>query len=265
MAQWLGWRAAFLLPLVLVAAATVALWGPLCRAPGREARPWSSTEWSTARAAGVVAGAMAGLTWAAAAAAAGNRWAILVVALSVVALGVRLARVLPPGSVRFAPGAPAIVAVTTLVALAFQALGAYLPLLMASVHHVGPTLTGISLTVNGTFWALGSNIASRDRVRAQVSPGRVVALGMVIMALGSTGPVLYALGYVGLVPAMATWALSATGMGLANNTLSVELVRVAAEDERGRVTAARTVGAAVGTGAAARYTGERWSPATPPT
>ncbi|MEO7069945.1 MAG: MFS transporter [Nostocoides sp.] len=254
-AQWWGWRAAFLLPLVLVAVATVALWAPLRRAPGREPRPWTSTEWSTSRAALVVAAAMAGLTWGAAAAAAGDRWALIVVALSAVALTVRLARVLPAGTGRFAPGIPAIVGVTVLVAVAFQALGAYLPLLMAAVHHVGPTLTGISLSVTGLFWALGSNIASRDAVRGRFTPGRVVGLGMVVMAIGSAGPLLYALGYAGLGLAMALWAVSATGMGLVNNTLSVELVRVSAVDERGRTTAARTVGAAVGTGAATAYGG----------
>src|SRR5580765_1926989 len=254
-AQWLGWRAAFLLPLILVAGATAALCPPLRRAPGREVRPWTSTEWSTSRAALVVATAMAGVTWGVAAAASGSRWALLVLALSVGALVFRLARVLPVGSARLSRGAPAIVGITVLVATAFQSLGAYLPLLMAAVHHVGPTLTGISLTVTGIFWALGSNIASRDAVRGGFSPGRVVGLGMVVMAIGSTGPLLYALGYAGLAVAMATWAVSAVGMGLVNNTLSVELVRVSAADERGRTTAARTVGAAVGSGAATAYGG----------
>lgn len=253
--QWWGWRAAFLVPLVLAVPAVLALSAPLRRAPGRRRRPWTSTEWSTSRAAAVVAAAMAGLTWAAAAAAAGSRWAILVLAVSATAVGWRLARVLPAGTARLDPGVPAIVAVTILVTTAFQALGAYLPLLLASVRHVSPTLTGVSLTVTGVFWALGSNLASREAVRIRFSPGRVVASGMVVMAAGSTGPLLYALGFVGLLPAMVSWALSATGMGLVNNTLSVELVRLSAEDERGRTTAARTVGAAVGTGAATAYGG----------
>lgn len=245
-AQWLGWRAAFLLPLIMLIAVVPALLPALRRATARGAREWSASERATVRAAALVAGAIAMLTWGTSAGASGEFWGSAGAAAALFVIAVRLAHVLPAGSLRGERGAPALVLATLLVSLAFSALGSYLPLLLATVRGASPAIAGVTLTITGIFWAVGSNVSSRDAVRARFSPGQVAAAGMAVMTLGGFGPLLLALDVVSLTVAMGGWALAATGMGLVNNTLAVHLTVLVPDEERGRYLAGRTVAAAVG-------------------
>lgn len=128
----------------------------------------------------------------------------------------------------------------------FAGLGTYIPLMLVSVHHVGPRLAGISLAVTGTLWAAGSALASRDAVRSATTPAQRVRAGLLLMATGSLGPLALALGAVGLGPGMLGWAVSALGMGLAFNTLSVHTVEIAPAGAQGEVNAAATLAASIG-------------------
>ena len=70
--DWVGWRAAFLLPLLLLGLAIPALLPAIRLAQGREQRPWTTQEWATIRAAAIVASAIAVLTWGVSAGASGS-------------------------------------------------------------------------------------------------------------------------------------------------------------------------------------------------
>lgn len=245
-AQWWGWRGAFLVPLLLLVPTVVALVPVLRAAPGRIEPRRGDDARSRLLASGVVAAAIGVLTWAAAAAASGTGWAWVAVLGALLGIGLRLRRVLPAGTLRAAPGAPAIVLVTLLVAFAFGAISAFLPLLLTEVRHEPPVIAGVSMTVTGIFWAVGANLASRDRIRQRWSAGRLAATGMALLALGGVGPALLAAGRIGLAPAMALFACCAVAIGMVSNTLSVRLVDAVAPEERGRYVSGRTVAAAVG-------------------
>ena len=158
------------------------------------------------------------------------------------------ARALPPGTLRVARGVPAVLAVRLLVAAAFTAVGGVIPLMLVQTQDASTAVAGVSLSVTGTLWALGSWLNSVDRVQAGVSAPARVRLGAGLIAAGSLGPVLLSLDLVGLVPGMLGWAVAALGMGIVSPTVSTQLLALAPAAEHGRVSAAQ--GLAVSTGVA---------------
>jgi MFS family permease len=255
LAEWAGWRVAFLAPLLLAVPAAFALAPPIRRAPGRPPRRWTRSEHARIVTAALVAAAIATLTWSAAAAADGDVRAIVVAASSVLAIALLLHRVLPRGTLALAPGTPALVGQSLVVSLAFAAAGGFLPLLFASVLHLPAWLVGSSLSVTGIFWALGSNAVSSDRAQARLSRARATRLGALLIAGGSVGPLLVALDVLPYADGLVLWAVAATGMGMANNSLAVQLIAVTEDDERGRVGSSRTIAAAVGASVATAFGG----------
>lgn len=153
---------------------------------------------------------------------------------------------LPAGTMTAAPGIPAVVALRTLLVIAFGGIGGYLPLMLDVTHDVGPALAGISLSVTGVFWAAGSAIHSLDAVQRHLDAAARVRLGLALIALGGFGPVLLALEVVGIIPGLAGWALAATGMGLSSPSLATEIFTLAPEHEQGQATAASQIGASLG-------------------
>ena len=161
--------------------------------------------------------------------------------------GPRLTHVLPTGTLRAERGAPALILTVLTLSVAFTGIGSLLPLLLATVRGQSAAIAGLSLSITGVFWALGSNISSRDALRRRYSPGRISALAMALMAVGGLGPLLLALDLIPLAPALVAFALSATGMGLINTTLSVHLTVLVPGEELGKYLAARTIGVAAAT------------------
>ncbi|MFC7490995.1 MULTISPECIES: MFS transporter [unclassified Knoellia] len=153
---------------------------------------------------------------------------------------------LPAGTLTAAPGIPSVIALRTLLVIAFGGVGGYLPLMLDVTHDVGPALAGISLSVTGVFWAAGSAIHSLDAVQRRLDAAARVRLGLALIALGGVGPVLLSLELVALVPGLAGWALAATGMGLSSPSLATEIFTLAPEHEQGRATAASQIGASLG-------------------
>ncbi|MBD3785265.1 MAG: MFS transporter, partial [Micrococcales bacterium] len=157
-------------------------------------------------------------------------------------------RALPRGTARLVPGLPAVVGLRLLTSAAFTGVGAVLPLMLVTTHHVSAGVAGVSLSVTGVLWAFGSWLNSTGAVQARVGAGARVRTGGLLIALGAAGPVLLALDVVGLHLGMVGWAAAATGMGILSPTLSTELLGHAPAAERGRASAAQ--GLAISTGVA---------------
>ena len=198
----------------------------------------------------IVASAIALLTWGVSAGASGAWLPIVAAVVAAVVVAARLAHVLPAGTLRAERGAPALILTVLTLSVAFTGIGSLLPLLLATVRGQSAAIAGLSLSITGVFWALGSNISSRDALRRRYSPGRISALAMALMALGGLGPLLLALDVIAIIPALAAFAVSAIGMGLINTTLSVHLTILVPGEELGKYLAARTIAVAVGVAAA---------------
>jgi MFS family permease len=173
--------------------------------------------------------------------------------LAVVTMGAALVvcgagRALPRGTARLAAGVPAVVGIRLLVTAGFTGVGATIPLMLVTTRDASTALAGVSLSVTGTMWAVGSWWSSRDAVQRRFAAASRVRAGSLLIAAGSAGPVLIALDAVGIAAGMAGWALAATGMGIVSPTLTTELLRLAPPAEQGRASAAQ--GLAMSTGVA---------------
>lgn len=249
-----GWRLVFLLPTFLLVPALLLLVPALRRDSARKG-DGAATELADARGEKPLLPAL-GLATAVALLSVGgplafdggnHRYAGLAgLAAGGLALVATIRAALPAGTLTAAPGIPAVVALRTLLVIAFGGIGGYLPLMLDVTHDVGPALAGVSLSVTGVFWAAGSAIHSLDAVQRRFDAAARVRLGLSLITLGGVGPVLLALEIVDLVPGLVGWALAATGMGLSSPSLATEIFTLAPEHEQGQATAASQIGASLG-------------------
>lgn len=245
-----GWRLVFLLPSVLLIPALLLLLPGLRRvAAGNDAEAGPASPPKPLAPALGLATAVALLSVGGPLAFDGgtHRYAGLAsLVVGGLALVATIRAALPAGTLTAAPGIPAVVALRTLLVIAYGGIGGYLPLMLDVTHDVGPALAGISLSVTGVFWAAGSAIHSLDAVQRRFDAAARVRLGLALIALGGIGPVLLSLQVIGLVPGLAGWALAATGMGLSSPSLATEIFTLAPEREQGQATAASQIGASLG-------------------
>ena len=249
-----GWRAVFVAPLLVVPVALHLLRPALRRThAGGSGTPdagATASDRGRVAAALLLAAGLAVTTFSAPLLADPSTRAagFAVIAGGVMLVVVGASRALPNGVARLARGVPTVVAVRLLVAASFTAVGGVIPLMLVQTHGASTAVAGVSLSVTGTMWALGSWVNSADRVQAGISAPARVRLGAGLIAAGSLGPVLLSLDVLGLVAGMAGWAFAALGMGIVSPTISTQLLAIAPPSEHGRVSAAQ--GLAVSTGVA---------------
>jgi MFS family permease len=204
-----GWRWALVAPAPLVLASQLLL-GPMLRdspptaAVQRSRIPFLSTALATV-----------GITALLSVLAEPGRRSLLI---GIPAAGVTLwglARLLPPGTLRAAPGLPAAIAVQFTLSLAYFAGDGFLPLALTSV--LGRTLAqaGIALTLSTLAWAAAGWWQSR--VAARASPHLLITAGGALILLGAVG-VITVLLTGAWVFAYVTWTAAGVGMGIAYQT-----------------------------------------------
>jgi MFS family permease len=171
---------------------------------------------------------------------------VIAVSVIVLASGVVITsaiRLLPAGTFRFRRGLPAVVGTRMMASLAFGVTGTWLPILLTLIHGFRPTFTGISLTITGVMWFVGSWLNGRDH---NVPPVVVLRAGMVLMAAGlliaSTLVATSLPPYVGLTG----WAIAAIGMGLAWPVLAVLVLGMSDDSNQGRNNAAAHLAGSIG-------------------
>ncbi|MGL4745934.1 MAG: MFS transporter [Dermatophilaceae bacterium] len=253
-----GWRTVFVGPLAVVPIALLLL-RPALRAAGqsrlspldgrdRSGGPVVPAERRRERAALLLAAGLAVTTFAAPLLSRpATRWvgaAAIVAGLATVVAGAT--RALPRGTARLAPGAPAVVGLRLLASAAFTGVGGVIPLMLVSTRDASTATAGIALTVTGCFWALGSWLNSTDAVQRRLEPVARLRAGHVSIASGTAGPILLALGAVGLAAGMAGWAVAAFGMGIVYGTLSTESLALTPPEEQGRTGAAQGLASSTG-------------------
>ncbi len=161
-----------------------------------------------------------------------------------------LRRLLPPGTLRAAPGLPAAIATIGLVNLAFFGADAFVPLALTSARGQTATAAGLALTAATVAWTAGAWIQAHLAARR----GRrlLVIIGLALIATGIAGIV------VGLVAAppvalmVLAWGVAGLGMGLAYSTITLVVIERALPGQEGAASAAMQLvnglGIAIGTG-----------------
>ena len=249
-AEHLGWRAVFLLAVALVVPTTAMLRPAMARTRATLPTPsrWTPDERRGVGAAGLVAVALALLTVGGSLLTRSGSLPLLGAAASLAGLLVlapSLRAVLPDGVLTLSRGIPTVIALRGLVAAAFGLVGAFIPLMLTTVHGFRPATAGISLTVTGLFWALGSQVHGLSRVQASVPPVRRLRIGFGLIAAGVAGPALLSLQAAPMWLGLSLWAVAGTGMGLSSPTLSTHLLSLSPTESQGRYTAASNLAGSV--------------------
>jgi hypothetical protein len=243
--QW-HWRAVFLLGVALLAPVALFLRPAMKRSaatraaadsgPGERLGGRRTTAWAVVTAAGLAAVTAGGslLTRDGWQQLSGGVLLVAGATLLVPALHV----VLPAGTLRGAPGIPALTALRGLLGAAFGTAGGLLPLLLTELHGYGPTAAGVSLTITGVFWAAGSQLQGLRAVQARASVVTLLRTGFALITVGLVGPVLLALDAVPVWLGLTGWALAAVGIGVTSPTISTHVLTLSTEADQGRNSAA---------------------------
>ena len=178
-AEAVGWRWVFL-GVVGIAAAATAMLVPALRgvADRPEPSPVASVRrllLATVLAMGVVAVDLAGRVDGAAAYVATAGAFVLVV--------VTARPLLPPGTLRAAPGLPAVVGLRGVIAAAFFATEIYVPYLLQEQYDLALWLSGAALTVGALGWAGASQVQAR--LGARLTNATALRTGALLLVVGT--------------------------------------------------------------------------------
>ena len=170
-------------------------------------------------------------------------------------------RLTPAGTLVLAAGVPAAIFLRGVMTFAFFSGDAYIPLLLQTWRGTTPMLTGIVFTVTTIAWTVGTWLQAR-RIDAW-GPRRFIALGFVLVAVGSALTLPAVLPGVPPEITILTWILPGLGMGFMYSAVTLVVLRGVAASGQGSATSALQLsdilGTALGTGMAGAITafGER--------
>lgn len=158
-------------------------------------------------------------------------------------------QLVPPGTLRLAPGMPAAVLVRGILTFAFFGADAYVSLTFQDVRDQPTWVAGVALTGATLGWTAAAWVQQRWILSA--GPRRVVATGFAFLAVGIAG-MIGALGPLPIGPSIVAWSMAGVGMGLAYSPLSVTVLGLAAPGREGTASSsiqlADVLGVALGAG-----------------
>ncbi len=167
---------------------------------------------------------------------------LLVVGLAVLLPMLRL--LLPAGALRFARGLPTVVVMRGVLAGAFFAGEAFVPLALQTVRGASTAQAGVALTVGAIGWAAGSQV--QGRLYARLPQGRLVEIGALFVAFCLSWAVL------SLVPSLSFWVIipgwmvGAMGMGMSFGSIGSLVLELSPPEDQGANVASLQVCDSVG-------------------
>ncbi|MFO1494018.1 MAG: MFS transporter [Lysobacterales bacterium] len=238
--EWLGWRWVFLaVALLLPPAAWTFLPAARSLAPSGVAEDTNATR----RLCLAVIAALAALALHDYATQAAQRSPLQAGAGFCVLL-YACAGLLPAGTLTARRGLPTVIALRGLVAGAFFAAEAFVPLWLTQ-HGWTIATAGLALSCGGVSWSAGSALQSRisDPVRRHT----LLRAGFALLFLALAALTLIAWFDQGLYWVLPTWALAGFGVGMSFPSLSVLMLGLSAEHEQGRHSSALQLSDALAT------------------
>ncbi|WP_375503919.1 MFS transporter [uncultured Jatrophihabitans sp.] len=167
---------------------------------------------------------------------------LLLVALAVAGIALMvwgLRPLLPPGTVRVAPGVSAPIALRGLLAGSLFGVEALVPLSLTVQHGYSATAAGLPLTASGVTWAFGSwwqgRAVEHDGTRRRVV---LIRTGFGCIAFAAAAMTVVALQATPGWLAYPAWTVAGLGAGLAMASLGVLLLRFTTDETRGSDSAA---------------------------
>ena len=159
-------------------------------------------------------------------------------------------RLVPPGTVRMAPGLPAAIALRGLLMFAFFGAEAYVPLALTDVRHTSSTVAGLALTMATLCWTAGAWV--QERTIARWGPRSLGRVGFALVVVGIAGSALSLSATVPVAVFAGIWGIAGLGVGLVFSPLTLTVLAAAPPGEEGMAAAALelsgVLGVALGTG-----------------
>ncbi len=172
--------------------------------------------------------------------------ALLLIGVGAVLIVPSLRRLLPAGTLRAAPGMPAVVATMALLNLAFFGVDAFVPLALVDVRGSTVAIAGFALTAATMAWSAGSWVQART---AQTFTRRwMTRLGILFLGLAFLLTMAVLFPVVPLPVGVIGWGFAGLGMGLAYTTLSLSMLELAAEGQEGDAAASLNLASVLGSG-----------------
>lgn len=145
--------------------------------------------------------------------------AAAMVLIGMVAAGRPAQRLLPGGWWKARPGIAAAVVARALVAYAFVAVDAFVPLALTDVRGRSLIFASLAVSIATLVWSVGSWVA--DRAVARTGPGRLAAYGALLVMAGVLLQTLLLFDSVPVFIGLPGVAVAALGMGVAFTPLAM--------------------------------------------
>jgi MFS family permease len=148
-----------------------------------------------------------------------------------------LRRLLPAGTLRARPGAPAAVATRGLLAFAFFGAETFVPLTIATVRHEPVSITGVAVTAAAIMWTFGS------WTQARLASGRsgrflaIVGVSVVVVGIAGAGTLLL-IPAVPVAAGIVAYALAGFGIGLCYSPIMNVVLNAAPPGRQGNASSA---------------------------
>lgn len=220
----LSWRWVFLGVAVLVVPAVLVMWPAL---PGLDGGT-RSVRSGRKRSALLVAIGVGSLQYAGQRL---DRYGLAFLVVGGVLVAVSLPKLLPRGTLRFARGLPATVAMRGVLAGSFFGAETFVPLMLITQRGVSTTDAGLALTGGALGWAAGSWFQSRPS--RTVPRYRLVRFGCCFVAVAIAMVALVLLPAVPTYVAALGWIVGGVGMGMAMASVSLLMLRYSRPADQG--------------------------------
>lgn len=159
--------------------------------------------------------------------------ALVITAVGVALAGPALVRILPPGTLRAAPGIPAAVAARLCVNIAFFGTDSFIPLAAVRIHGATTLVAGAVIIGGSLLWSLGAQVSARSHDERHSAAA--VRTGFLVLALGIVGTSLVVISTWPLGLTFLTWAVGGFGIGVVFNTTSSTAIAQAPPGREGLV------------------------------
>ena len=155
-----------------------------------------------------------------------------------------LRHLLPAGALRFARGLPTVVTMRGILAGAFFAGEAFVPLALQTERGVSTAQAGAALTVGAIGWALGSQV--QGRLYGRTPRGLLVQIGAGFVATGLAFMSLSLVPSITVWVAIPCWMVAAVGMGMSFGSIGSLTLEMSEPGDQGANVASLQVCDAVG-------------------
>lgn len=162
-------------------------------------------------------------------------------------------RLTPAGTLRAAPGLPAVIVGIGALNWAFFSVDAFVPYMLTEVRGTSTVVAGLAITSASLSWAAGTWIVER-KVDAW-SRVAFVRAGMVLLLVGIVALVPVLSQGVPFAWTIVAWAIAGLGIGLAYPNFSLVMLSSADPEEIGAASAATKLAEALAAGLGAGVAG----------